>query len=381
MHPDEALRLEALHRLDILDTPRERDFDDVVDIVSKICGTPVSLITLVDENRQWFKAAVGTDIIETPRDVSFCAHTILQSDLLVVPDMLLDGRFSTNPLVAGQPSLRFYAGALLETEEGLPLGTLCVLDYQPRSLTDEQLRLLSVMARQVNARLALRRALRIEREVTASLANTLLEQRALLDQNEVLRREIDHRVKNSLQLIASFLAMQGRRANDAAVKRQLDEARSRVMAVATIHDQLHRTAQSDRIPVAAFLQGLCDNLANTRPMTVEALNVTADDIALPANQVMALGLAANELIANAFKHAYSDERRGTVEVEFGLSGATAKLTVCDQGVGLQKDFAGDAGAGLGMKVLSAAAAQLGGAIDYGKAGGGGCFSVSFPVTH
>jgi GAF domain-containing protein len=155
--PDEADRLCALHELNILDTPPETDFDDVVALASQSCGTPVSLVTLIDADRQWFKARVGLDIRETSREISFCAHTILGKDLMVVPDLTADPRFAANPWVIGAPGVRFYAGAPLITRDGYALGSLCVVDTVPRRLTLAQLQALRALARQVTIQLDLRR--------------------------------------------------------------------------------------------------------------------------------------------------------------------------------------------------------------------------------
>lgn len=162
-HSDEIRRVAALRAYDILDTPREEEFDEVVRVVSAICGTPISVINLIDSSRQWFKAEVGLGVRETPLPASICAHAILQPDLFIVPDTLQDARFADNPLVTGEPHLRFYAGALLESPEGLPLGTICVLDYQPRELDENQKALLRLTARQIMKMLELRRLNAMER--------------------------------------------------------------------------------------------------------------------------------------------------------------------------------------------------------------------------
>ena len=158
-HPREAERLEALRLYRILNTEAEKSFDDLARLASVICGSPISLVSLVDDGRQWFKARVGMAATETSRDVAFCAHAILQRDVMIVPDALADERFADNPLVLAEPHIRFYAGAPLITPDGLPVGTLCVFDRVPRQLTPEQIQALKVLRDAVVAQLELRRRL------------------------------------------------------------------------------------------------------------------------------------------------------------------------------------------------------------------------------
>ena len=158
-------RVAALDRYAILDTPREPDFDDIVRLAAEAFAAPIAVVNLIAMDRQWFKAEIGIGARELPLDVSICAHAILRDEMMVIPDTRRDPRFAENPLVVADGGLRFYAGALLKTAEGVPIGTVCVLDRQPRpqGITALQRLTLSVLARQVMTNLELRRALTVQR--------------------------------------------------------------------------------------------------------------------------------------------------------------------------------------------------------------------------
>lgn len=157
---DEERRLRRLRSLNILDTFPEQAYDDIVMLATEIADTPIALMTLVDADRQWFKSKVGLDAAETERDYAFCAHAIRNpNELLVVENATLDPRFRDNPLVTHSPSIRFYAGAPLVCSDGTALGTLCVIDRRPRTLTPLQERALQVLSRQVITQIELREAL------------------------------------------------------------------------------------------------------------------------------------------------------------------------------------------------------------------------------
>jgi len=168
----EEARIKALHELEILDTDEEKEYDDLVRLASEVCGTPISLVSLVDEHRQWFKAKVGLTATETHRSQSFCAHAIRQNGIFIVENATEDARFVQNELVTGEFGLRFYAGLPIYAAGGEALGTLCVIDVAPRSLSSEQIEALTILAHQVQARLQLR-------QQKKQLEHTLAENEAL----------------------------------------------------------------------------------------------------------------------------------------------------------------------------------------------------------
>jgi two-component system, NtrC family, sensor kinase len=164
---NDRARVAALQKYAILDTDPEQGFDDLTLLASYICRTPIALISLIDENRQWFKSKIGLSVSETSREIALCSRAIQQSDVFVVPDTLQDERFRDNPLVVAEPNIRFYAGAPLINDEGYALGTLCVIDRAPREITAEQKEALQALSRLVLAQLEFRRNLTLLKEVLA----------------------------------------------------------------------------------------------------------------------------------------------------------------------------------------------------------------------
>jgi PAS domain S-box-containing protein len=180
---NEEGRLAALAACGILDTPAEEGFDDLALLAAEICDTPMALVSLIDRDRQWFKARVGIDVDETPRELSFCAHAILHPDeLMVVENATKDARFADHPSVVDGPAIRFYAGAPLVTSDGFALGALCVIDSEPRTLDDRQSRSLEALARQAVAQIELRRSLTEQLEVERRLTES---ERRLVDAQRV----------------------------------------------------------------------------------------------------------------------------------------------------------------------------------------------------
>ncbi|NJL45211.1 MAG: GAF domain-containing protein [Leptolyngbyaceae cyanobacterium SM2_3_12] len=189
----ETARVTKLYDYKILDTAPETAYDAIVFLATHICNAPIAVISLLDTHRQWFKAKIGLDVCETSRDVSFCAHAILQPEILVVPDALEDPRFCDNPLVTGEPRIRFYAGSPLITPDGYTLGTLCIIDHHPRVLTEAQIEALKALSRQVVAQLELKLSLQELRREMGERRQLEASQQGLINLNRELESLVQQR--------------------------------------------------------------------------------------------------------------------------------------------------------------------------------------------
>lgn len=355
-HPHQAERLKDLHDLEILDTPREEDFDAVVALAAELCEAPISVINLIDADRQWFKAEVGLGVRETPLDTSLCAHAILERDFLEIPDTRLDARMRDNPLCLGDGGLRFYAGALLRTDRGLPIGTLCILDTRPRHLTGLQRRALMVLAGQVMAQIKLRQALR---------------------RAEEMRQEADHRVKNSLQAMASLIMLQARDA-EPAVRAALDQVGRQVRSLATLHAMLNRHGGSDAVALQPYAAGVGAILGESLPAHL-SVSVEAAPVMVTSAQAAAIGTIMNEFASNALKHAFPGGRAGRVSFAIQPDGDDSLRLVCaDDGIGFEWDKV-DRNASLGLRVMMATAETLGGPLRPVDRGAGLALALTFGI--
>jgi len=351
---NETHRIEAVRRYDILDTPPDGAFDRITAIAARRFGVPISIISIVDYDRIWFKSHHGLAVKQIGRDPGLCASAILADIPHVLPNAATDPRSLANPLVAGEFGLRFYAGVPLRTHDGFNLGTLCVIDKEPRPLNQGQIDdlrdLASVVMDQMELRLSARRA---------------------VAQAQMMAKEIDHRVTNSLQFISGMLSMQSRAA-DANTATHLQMAANLVAAVAQVHRNFY-TNEAEEVSCITFLRRLCADLSGIlgRP-----IDVHGDEGKVPTTRIQPIGLILNELVTNAAKHG-----AGMINVEYTISGGRHELTVCDEGEGLPPDFDLKNTEGLGMKVVRALAGQVGGSLSAqaNPRGRGACFKVSYPV--
>ena len=353
--PNEIERLAAVRRYDILDTPPDGAFDRITALAARRCGVPIAIISVVDEDRIWFKSHHGLAVEQIDREPGLCSSAILGDEPYILNDAQADPRSLANPLVAGDFGLRFYGAVPLTTSDGHNLGTLCVIDKEPRPIDQDQIEDLKDLASVVMDQLELG-----------------LSARSSVGRAELMAKEIDHRVMNSLQFVSGLLAMQSRSPEIGAAASHLELAANRVAAVAQVHRHFYADAANE-VSCIAFLRRLCDDLA---AILDREINVGGDDELVPTTSIQPIGLITNELVTNAAKHG-----AGGIDVTFRASGSLNQLIVCDEGNGLRADFDPQAaGAGLGMRVIATLAKQLEGSLEAGPGpnGTGACFRVSFP---
>lgn len=361
LHANEVERLKALHSYGIIDTPVEPSFDDITKIASYVCQTPISIISLVDSGRQWFKSEIGLGVRETPMDQSICAHAILEHSFLEVEDVTKDARFDCNPLVTGDPHVRFYAGAVLRTPDGLPLGTVCVLDDKPRVLSTEQREVLAALARQVMSQMEFRRALHLSDRLQRNISR--------------LMAVAGHDLKQPLQVMVMAIDRIRSKLTDEKDRERLGYAVDAGMRMAEELDRLAETSMLDTgfgtpnlraFPITDVFESI---LANWR-MHAEAkgleLVVVPSKVKVVSNSGMLRAILGN-LVGNAIK--YTDH--GRVLIGCRKHGRYVTIEVLDSGAGIpaeQLTSIFDAfhqinpaseGLGLGLSIVRRTAETLG----------------------
>jgi signal transduction histidine kinase len=383
LHPNETERLKALRSYGILDTAVEPAFDDITRLASYICQAPISIVSLVDETRQWFKSEVGLGLRETPIAQSVCAHALLEHSFLEVPDTALDPRFANSPLVIGKPQMRFYAGALLRTPDGLPLGTVCVIDDKPRQLTPEQRDMLAALARQVMALMEFRRALllsdRLQRNITRLMAVA------------------GHDLKQPLQVMIMAIDRIRGKLTDEKDRERLGYAVEAGMRMAEELDRLAETSalkagygspDLKSFPLSAVFDSIFQNWrlhAEAKGLRLVVMPTCAVVVSDPGMLRAIIG----NLVGNAIKYT----AQGRVLIGTRRRGNAVSIEVLDSGTGIPRDQL-DAifeafhqinptseGLGLGLSIVRRTAEALGHAIELkSDLARGSHFSVLVPLA-
>lgn len=352
---DEADRLAALLRYGILDTPPEPEFDDITRVAALVCRAPMAVVNLVADTRQFFKSEVGLGVREMPLDVSICARAILEPDILVVPDLAEDQRFNCNPLVTGTPNLRFYAGARLDTPEGLPLGTVCVLDYRPRpeGLTAEQREVLRALARQTMAHLELKRT---------------------IEARDLLARELSHRIKNVFSVVNGLASASAR---DSEARAFAAAFRQRIGALARAHDYVLPGSVSARNAGESTLKGMLEVLLRPYDADGTRVRITGDDLPLGQSAATTLALILHEHATNAIKYGALSTPEGRVHVDCRADGASFEITWEERGG--PATSGPPAETGFGTMMVSSGIDSLGGTMTPEWAASGLRVTLSMPL--
>lgn len=383
---NESKRLANLDLYEILDTLPEEAYDAITSIAANICGTPIALISLIDKDRQWFKSHHGLKVSETPRDYAFCAYAILEPDqLFVVEDARLDERFYDNPLTTADPNVIFYAGAPLVTSEGFPLGTLCVIDNKPNSLTPKQHKALNDLSMQVIAQLELRRSIK-----------------ELKTKNEELSRYahlISHDLRSSMQSIyqlSKIIAKESEGSLNDKVKKTIEQLQKKALQSQKLVDGILKHSLAgchsfapERIQVLEFVNDIIDFCNPPRDIQVLPEVSVSEIVCDPT----ILQQVLQNLISNAIK--YNDKEQGIVRVVLNSNDSECTLEVIDNGPGIPEkhherifgmfqtlshaDRFGNKGTGIGLNTVKNLVTSLGGTVTVkSNEGEGSAFKITLP---
>lgn len=329
-HPQEATRLSTLLDHELLDTGFEEVFEELTELASTICGTPIALVSLIDSDRQWFKSRHGLDASETPRDYAFCAHAILQDDVFIVEDALKDERFYDNPIVAGEPRVIFYAGAVIRARNDMPLGTLCIIDHKPREFTQEQSRVLKVLARQVESQIELR-----QRNIHLARMNATKKDTMAI---------VAHDLKGAFSSVFGFSRLLAKKMQDKKLESEMQAMGLRLTSCASevvkLLDELLRWSESEMDSVKAEMsdydpaisvKSCLDLFAETAQMKdISFKSTLPEGLTVFTNQVITTTILRN-FISNALKYSY---KGGTIEIGADRAPHETVLYVRDFGKGM-----------------------------------------------
>ena len=390
---NEADRLNALEEYNILDTLPEAEFDDITRIASQICGTSISLVTLIDHNRQWFKSHHGLELKETPRNVSFCAHAInIPNEPFIIPDAAKDKRFASNPLVTGDPHISFYAGIPLVNPQGYALGTLCVIDPKAKKLTEEQIQTLQSLGRQIVSLLELKRNV-------IQLNHKQKELESAYSDLEKFSYIASHDLKSPLNNIISLAALVTdlyKDALDTDGNEYLNYITDSAQQLTRLVDGIMEYSKSskmlidskEKIVLSDFIAEVLTLISIPKKFKV---NYSKDNKTLTISSVALKQILLN-LINNAIK--YNDKAEGNVYINFAECNGNYVFEIADDGPGiaaedqekifdlferLKNTIRQKEGTGIGLSTVKRLVEKLGGDINLqSEIGKGSKFTITIP---
>ncbi len=348
---NESARLFALKQYEILDTADELVYDDIVMLASVICGTPMAAVSLLDESRNWLKARKGIDFKEVDRDLSICAHAILRPDqVLVVPDTVNDPRFKDNDLVAGRHQFRFYAGAPLINPDGLPLGTICVMDRHPRPISAAQVDSLRALSRQVVSLLELRRSNFALREQAETLISAKEQANAANKAKSIFLANISHEIRTPMNGVVGVTSLLAATPLSERQRHYVDTIEKSAEGLLSVLTNVLEFARNDMgaltdvalapIELSDFVEGIA---AMMRPMAMaKQLRFIAsvdEELHIP---LMGDSVRLQQLVSNLIGNALKFTTQGTVEVSVSRvqekqHAITARFEIRDTGIGISRD--------------------------------------------
>ena len=407
---EERERLESLLSYEILDTGQEADTDKFTSLASIICETPIALISLVDRDRQWFKSKIGIDAIEGPRETSFCGHAIAEKGIFIVPDSLEDDRFRDNPAVTGNPHMRFYAGAPLVTPSGYAIGTLCVVDYQPKTMNLNQIKALEFLAEQIITHFELRKSLRKSQEDFRELQRLT---KVVASQDEKLYRMdkfvslagmasgVAHEINNPLAIILGTVHVlkKGKRqlsADDLGGKLgTIEKMTDRISRVIKALSQFSKSDHGELKTSRFSLRELFDQtlLLYNEKLMISGIRLTRahdEDLIIEADFIR-LSKVMYNLLDNAF-YAVQELEEKWIAFEVRLDGASVWISVIDSGTGINSDVKRRImepffstkdvghGIGLGLSVSKGIIESCGGELVLATDSLNTKFSICLPLT-
>lgn len=357
--PPEQSRLEAVRRYQVLDTPPEAAFDRVTRLAALIFGVPIAIISIVDEDRIWFKSRHGLEFEQIPRSPGLCASAIDSEEAWLLTDASMDPRSAANPLVAGEFGLRFYLGIPLRTSDGFNLGTLCVTDKQPRTVTDEQITSLKDLAAVVVDELEVR-----------------LNARKAIQHQKMLFKEIHHRVRNNLQAIASLLHLQQRSCPLEAIP-ALQKTAHRVQAIALLHHEFHSGSHVEFMNFKTHLLKLTElSVERFGALKHIGINIEGDDCYVTFDEATPLSLMVAEMVSNSCQHAFPDKSTGLVKINVKQESDQLCLLVSDDGIGF---CSGIVTGGMGIPLIKNFVGQLKGQLRRVHQGPGVGYELTVPL--
>ena len=394
----EQARLDALFRYGILDTPSDEAFDRITALAAELLEVPIALVTLVDENRQWFKSAHGIEVTSTPREGGFCAYTVSCEQPIVIPDATADPHFAAHPMVLGDPHIRLYAGAPLVTPERFVLGTLCVIDSQPRTLDSRQLALLTTLAGLVMDQIETRywahrvsqeesRRLAREYELSASRAaagelRQIAQRTADLERAQIsFLNAASHELRSPLTIIGGYLELLDEPlfvASPEAAAKALRLMRGKAAEMNEVIDRMLRMAELNASPSGGeevdLFELLRSKLAETRDLAPgkSFLLLAPDEGVTVRGDPLRLGLVFETLLDNAAKFSRQGEM---VTCRMMVASGMAKVEVEDQGDGQAGEDVGGGGQGLGHYLVRELVAAHGGSVELRRSEGGGTLAI------